>query len=85
MHCFTEVRSRNCVPFKDGKPPSVYPLSEQGLNVRLVNPGVNWADLASLKEKYFESFKASLDECLEECFAKKNLRLRYCIVVLTSL
>lgn len=76
LHCFADVRSRNCVPFEDGVAPRVYPMGEHGLNVRLAKPGVDWAEVTNLRERFLQNSKDSLDEYLDECLAKKNLRLR---------
>ena len=70
-HCFQGVRSKDGQggSLVDGVPP-------RSMDVRLLNPGVDWNMLDLLKEKYILKFDDSLDEYLTKCFAKRNLRLR---------
>ena len=75
-HCYQGVRSRNSVPLVDGAVPRKFPRDEKEMDVRLCNPGVDWAEISALTEKYTQKFDDSLDEYLTKCFAKTNLRLR---------
>ena len=74
-HCFQGVRSKDGQggSLVDGVPPR---RSRGGMDVRLLNPGVDWNMLDLLKEKYILKFDDSLGEYLTKCFAKRNLRLR---------